>query len=424
MADIEQILNGERGDVARLAADAAQVPDFDSLARRGRGRRTRRQAGALAAAALAVAGIVGVVQVLGNGDGDVRPGPAETPSQTPSQAPSQAPTEGVDGPSQAELAGVVDADDASMYSMAVTPGDPGSMATLWQWEDQRWVLAWTSDGFATRSLRAVPSGSSVTPAADGTFVLREGWEGAALRVIDGDDVGDPIDVSLDESPVGAGEVPVVLVPETGGSSLVSVSADGEAHTVPVPAALDSLQSFGNRLAGFVYGDGLAYHWSDDGGATWQDADPGPGEFPPLVVQSAIGQDHAIFEGGDGATLFPFVAIRTASAAAPAQWTRTEAEKDGDHVTLGGAWNEDGEIRVLASRWNSEDRLVDAGVWRVVGGALEKVTSNHPEISDQSDIGALAFEYVDGPVVWVPGKGPGEVWRTTDGGATWEQFAAR
>lgn len=420
MADIEQILNGDRGDVARLAADAAQVPDFDSLARRGRGRRTRRQAGALAVAALAVAGIVGVVQVFGNGDGDVRPGPAETPSQTPSQTP----TEATDGPGQAELAAVVDSDATRMLAMAVTPGDPERMAVLWQWEDQRWVLAWTVDGFATRSLRAVPSGSSLTPAADGAFVLREGWEGAVLRLIDGDGLSDPVAVSEKVEPVGAGEVPVVLAPEAGGTQVIAVAADGTGHPIPVRAGLDSIQAFGNRLAGFAYGDGVTYHWSDDGGATWQDADPGPGEYPPLVVQSAIGQDHAIIEGGDGATLFPFVAIRTASAAAPEQWTRTEAEKGGDHVTIGGAWNEDGEIRVLASRWNDKDRLVDAGVWRVVGGSLEKVASNPPEITDHPDVAPFAFEYVDGPVVWVLGNKTGEVWRTTDGGATWERFAAR
>ncbi|WP_182377363.1 hypothetical protein [Nocardioides sp. WS12] len=418
MADIEQVLNGERGDVARLAADAAQVPDFESLARRGRGRRTRRQAGALAAAALAVAGIVGAVQVFGNGDGDVRPGPADTPSPT---APA---SEASDGPSQAELAAVVDAADASILSMAVTPGDPERMAVLWQWEDQRWVLAWTTDGFATRSLRAVPSGSSLTAAADGAFVLREGWEGAVLRLLDDEGVSDPVAVADKVEPVGAGEVPVVLAPEEGGTPVIAVAADGTGHPIPVRAGLDSLQSFGNRLAGFTYGDGLTYYWSDDGGATWQDADPGPGEFPPLVVQSAIGQDHAIFEGGDGATLFPFVAIRTASAAAPDQWTRTEAEKGVDYFTLGGAWNEDGEIRVLASRWNDKDRLVDAGVWRVVGGSLEKVAGTHPEVTDSPDVAPLGFEYVDGPVVWVPGTNPGEVWRTTDGGATWEQFAAR
>lgn len=391
------------------------VPD-DPI-RRGR---ARRQAGALAAAALAVAGIVGAVQIFGNGDGDARPGPVEQPSTA---LTADADATATDGPSQEELGAVVDAKNASMYSMAVTPGDPEAMAVLWQWEDQRWVLAWTFDGFATRSVRAVPSGSSVTPAAADTFVLREGWHGSALRIISVDGVSDPVDVAAEPGPVAAGEVPVVLAPEAGGAALVAVGAEGTAHPVEVPDGLDTIESYGSRLTAFDFTDDrVAYYWSDDGGAIWLDATPGPGAFLPMVVAAASGEGHAIIEGGDGATLFPFVAVRRADAVG--QWTRSAADDSGGRFTLGGAWHEDGEIRVLASRWDEEDRLVDAGVWRVVGGGLEKVASDHPEISDQPDVAALGLEYVDGPVIWVPGPKRGEIWRTTDGGSTWQRFAAR
>jgi hypothetical protein len=76
VADPDRFLGDDPGVVARSAEEAAVVPDFAGVVRRGRARRARRQAAALGAAALAVAGIVASVQRLGPGGEAPAPAPA------------------------------------------------------------------------------------------------------------------------------------------------------------------------------------------------------------------------------------------------------------------------------------------------------------------------------------------------------------
>ncbi|MFC5727758.1 MULTISPECIES: hypothetical protein [Nocardioides] len=423
MADIDELLTADPGGIAQRAAEAAEAPDFGSVARRGRGRRTRRQAGMVGAAALAVTAVVGIAQVLGPGD-DRGPGPTEQ-SSVATTSPARP---------LAELAAVADAADSTITDLAVVPGNAEVMAVIWSFEELS-VLAVTGDGFESRSLVEVPTGSIVEPLSSTTFVLREGWDGKRIRIIGSDaPSGVTVTVTGRETPARADEVPVVLAGAGSreGPEVVAVAADGGAHPVPTPAGLSQVTVYGGRLSGVAWGDPTVYHWSDDGGATWSSEELGRDIFN-MSVRSAIGQDHAVLEGGDGATLFPAEALHFASAASPEDWTRMEFPRGGEtHWTVDGAWHEDGDLRLMLTEWEKGTTVRDSGVWRLVVGdlrvpgereglALEKV-GDRP-FGNTTAVGPVAFEYVDGPVVWVTGP-RGELARTQDGGATWQRFRSR
>jgi hypothetical protein len=294
------------------------------------------------------------------------------------------------------------------------------MATVWRRGESHTVLAVTADGFASRTLLEVPLGSIVEPGSATAFVLREGWDGERLRVVDSDGSSVPVTVSHAERPVRGDEVPVVVGDPQ--SRIVAVSADGNAHRVPTQEGLVQMHALAGRLIGTSHGDGTTYHWSEDGGAGWQSAEL-DGEFLPMPVWSPVGQAHAVIEGGDGATLFPLTGLQFASASAPDDWTRTPFHDQGN-LTVGAAWLEDGEVRVLGTLWGPEPfSAEDAGVWRLVDGRVEKVASSGLSAADLTDVHPVAIQHVDGPVIWIPGK-DGTLWRTDDGGATWERFSAR
>lgn len=406
-------------------AEAATVPDFAVLARRGRARRTRRQAVAVGAAALAVAGVVGVVQVVG-GDPSGRPEPVGPgPTAPTSSATTADPTTGATaGTTEAGLAAFVDAEDRPPLALAVVPGDTDAMATLWRDGEVRDVLAVTGDGFASRRLIELPSGSQVTAGPGGRFVVRRGWDASSIALVSPAGRVEPVTIGGPEGPVAAGEVPVdTLDPDTAEHRLVAVGADGAGHPVTTPDGLTQVTWFGLRLAGFApAADGVDYHWSDDGGATWQ-RQRLTGFFLPGMVLTAVGQDHAVIEGGDGATLFPLDVVDRAPAATPADWTRTAIDVPDSHVTTTAAWLQDGEVRVLATRWDDVGGGFDGGVWRVAGDTLEPVESDQPGVTGNSDASPLLVEYDDGPVLWLPGN-DGEVWRSADGGSHRERFATR
>lgn len=379
----------------------------------------RRLAGAVGPAALTVAAVVGVVQLIG-GSSSQRPEPVG-PVPTTSSATSP-PTAGATTAERA-LGAFVDAQDGPPAALAVIPGDAGAMATLWQDGEARAVLSVTHDGFATRRLLELPAGSSIAAGPGGRFVVRQGWDTGFLLVAP-DGSAEPVDHETGEAAVGAGEVPVdTLDPDTADHRLVAVAADGSAHPVPTPDGLQQVSWYGLRLSGFVGVEGgVDYRWSDDGGATWG-RQRLTGSFLPGPVLTATGQDHAVIEGGDGATLLPLDVVDRAAAESPADWGRTAIDVPGSHVSSNAAWLQDGEVRVLATRWDVGGDSSDGGVWRVVGDSLQKVTSDRPAVTDVADVAPLLVEYVDGPVVWVPGAA-GEVWRSADGGRHWERFATR
>lgn len=423
MADLDRLLSEDRGAVARRAEEAAVVPEFAAVVRRGRARRTRRQAGVLGAAALAVAGIVASVQLLGPGGSEPSPAPSPAVPTVPTD-----PTDPTDPavPTHAQLSALVDAPESGLVGLATTPGAPEQRATVWQVDDgERWVLALTGDDYAHRRLVEVPVGSGVATAGDGRFVVRESWEGRRLSVLDVDGGATPVVVDGEPAPLGGDEVPVVL-DDSGTSTLVAVAPDARAHPVPTPDGALEVVVHAHRITvlSSVATGGFVYHWSDDGGASWQQTGLGDG-FLPMVARSAIGQSHAVLEGGDGATLFPLLAVQTASAADPATWTRTTIDRGERWPTVTGSWiDRDGKLRVLASFWEKRgNRPVDAGVWLVEGSGLVQVPTDHPDPAALADTGLLHIEYVDGPVLWARGTDD-SAWRSADDGATWERFATR
>lgn len=79
-------------DIAQAAADAAEVPDYSVLARRGQRRRTARNGVALGVAALTVTGVVGLAQLVTPADDWGLPQPAPSPSPTPDLPSGSEPT--------------------------------------------------------------------------------------------------------------------------------------------------------------------------------------------------------------------------------------------------------------------------------------------------------------------------------------------
>lgn len=373
---------------------------------------------AVCATAGSVAVIVGLTQVVGS---DRSSGPSPT---APTTSANATPSRGTERGSQG-LAAVVDAKDAQVQRVAVTPGDTRRMATIWRRIEDREVLALTDDGFASRTLLEVPPGSQVHALPGGRFVLVDGWQADRIRVLDPDGSSLTVTVSGSEAPLADDEVPVVTN-APGHLRIVGVDADGNAHPVPTPDGLSEVEENGGRLQGIAYaGEQPRYHWSDDGGANWASQIV---DAPSLVSStwSAAGRDHAVVEGADGATLFPLVALHTADASAPDQWTRTGFPDGGQsHWTLDGSWiHDDDGVRLLLKRWSSrgsDNGPLETGIYRVVDGDLVRV----PGLRLPADLtySMLDLQYDGKTTVWFAGPDQ-DLLRTTDGGETWQSFPAR
>lgn len=422
MPDLDQLLTADAGGVGRAAAAAAVPPDFGAIVRRGRRRRNVRTGVSVGAAAAALAGIVGMTQVLG-GPTPAPPQPAGSSTPTVSITDSAGTTDAADA--TADVAAVVDHPDARPVGIAVTPGDPDTKAVVWQ-RGNRWALAVTDDGFVTRTLLAVPPGTDPVPGPEGTFVLTGGWRADSLRIVDVDGRNEAITDRGPVAPVDGGEIAVVQGEPGQDQTVVAVDvAAGTAHPVETPPDLYDLRSYALRLQGLsVADDGrtMVHHWSDDGGATWEVEDLGSEQAFGGIVPSPIGGPRAVIESGDGATLFPFVALHHAQP--PGASSRTPFAGPAS-MTLTSTFFYGDEVRVVGTLWDdSGQEAVDSGTW-VVGadGTVEKVVSDTPEVSDRQDVPLICLEYVDGPVVWTAGE-DGDVWRSADGGATWERHAAR
>lgn len=159
------------------------------------------------------------------------------PDDIPTSAPSDV---------AVDLAGTVDAADAVLIDIATTPGTPDQRITLWNGGDeQHWVLATTADGFAHRRLSEVSAGTTATPIGGGRFVLRDGWEGRDLSIIDvAGGRPTPVTIARTKAPVADDEVPVVLLDGVS-TTLAAVAPDGVAtrsrrrrgrrHWRPTPA---------------------------------------------------------------------------------------------------------------------------------------------------------------------------------------------
>jgi hypothetical protein len=203
--------------------------------------------------------------------------------------------------------------------VVASPTDPQVRGTVWRLcEPKRCTrshvaIAVTGDGFATRAVVAVHGDGWVqlTATDAGTFLV----EGAGRRpfLLRPDGTRIPVGDPGPRAALRPGEL--LTHPTTDGTRWTGVDpATGVAHLLP--AAVDGLPEVSadstGRLEAVRYaasGASSAYLWSDDGGIGWR-THPVPGRAGSLLqpVPSALPGTAAVLQGGDGATLFPFVAV--------------------------------------------------------------------------------------------------------------------
>lgn len=304
MADLDQLL---RGDLAHLAAEAATVPAYTPIERRGVTRRRTRSAAAMAASAAAVA-------VVGLAAFQVASGDRTAPGPTPSPIPTPTVERTVDKPTVDKLGADQIVDDPRAYpiEVVVAPDDPQIRAVVWRLcrsdnpcKGAQEAVALTDDGFATRHTTTVRFG--VRYLGRGVFADDPGLGLPRILHPDGR-VVEPSDIDRQTGPVRPGEVLVGY--GSGIQRWAAVDSEtGRGHAVDVPDGLSSVQVLGpdGRIVGQVIGS-TDYTWSDDGGTTWSRT-PLDTNRNPLTVgaASAVGRPLAVLEGGDGATLFPLIA---------------------------------------------------------------------------------------------------------------------
>lgn len=405
-------------DIARAAADAARIPDFADLQRRGERRRNVRTGLAAGAAALAVAGILGATQLLG-GDGgeDISPAPSPAPSETTHETESTGPT---------GAAAIIDHPDAQVVDAAVTPGDVDNRAVVWRVVDKvKHGLAITDDGFITRTDVLLPHAADVVAGVDGRFLVRDRVILDRLWVTDVGGELVRVQVSGAEAPVGPGEVVVWI--ETG---LVAVdTGTGAAHPVPMSPGGDwEVREHAGRLTAtstHISSNGdrtSTYHWSDDGGATWQRQTFEPGELGNAeVVPTPAGSEHVVLLLGDGATIGPLTAVLTMPAEGGGF---TTTEYDGEQTSQSGAFVVDGELRLLADRWgDGTGPPTESGLYRWDAGTLVRIAVDDPDPTAIPERTLVATDTSEAaPVRWVAAGD--ELFESANGGLAWDELRAR
>lgn len=295
MRDIEQLLEQERG-MGRAAADAVDLPDFGGIVRRGQRRQRVQAALVTGAAAAVVAAVIGVTQVVG---GDVRTSPPVDPVTNPTETQA---TDPVGAPA-------VDAAGRAEGGLIAVVLDTGRQYEL---------VAASREG--SESIE-VPEGTSVEPLPLGGYLVSRGWsgeEGVAILDDAGTDAMRDVTVAGGPRPIGANEAAFTLGGTDGPMVLELYAVDprtAEAHPVALPEGVTDIRQIASspgRIQGFGWeGETPTYFWSEDGGASWAraelDAGPGFSGFAE-IVPSGAGAPHVVVEGGDGATVTPFVAV--------------------------------------------------------------------------------------------------------------------
>lgn len=396
-------------DIAHAAADAARVPDYDQVLRKGRRRRNVRAGLAAGAAALSVAAVVGVGQLLGS-----------TGSSEPEPAPSPPTTVIEDGPAVDSPEWIVDHRDARIADAALTEG--GATAVFWRVVDhERWAMAISDDGFSSRSLDqlAIPG---VVVAAGDRFVVCDQAR-TKVFVVDAQATRTRVEVAGPEAPVSNGEVPTWT-----SRGLVAVDpATARAHPVDAPGGAYVVNAYGGRLTAItstVDGSGervATYHWSDDGGASWQATSFDAGELGnPQVVPTAAGTDHVVLMLGDGATIGPLTAVLTMDLDAG---VFTQIDYQGELASQTGAFVVDGELRLLADLRGDGSGPRESGLYRWVDGQLQRIESTAPAVTDVEDRALVdVLATAGGPALLVAVDN--RLFASDDGGATWGAVAAR
>jgi hypothetical protein len=400
-------------DIAQAAAEAARVPDFDEILARGRQHRARRHGLAVGATALAVVTIIGVTQLVG-GDGGEPPQPAPSP---PSTTITDEPR------TSADPAAIIDHPDAQIAGAALTSGEDDNWASLWRVVNNRkYWLAITGDAFATRTGVLLPDAADVFAAEGGGFVVRD-YLFRKLWITDVDGELRRVTVSGGEAPVSDGEIAVWSA--RGLLAIDSVTAT--AHPVDAPEGAFVVREYGGRLTALTgeyaeSGGTAAYHWSDDGGATWSQVSFLTGQLgSPEVVLTPAGSDHWVLLLGDGATIGPIMSVLTM---ATTDDSFTEVAYDGEQASQAGAFVRNGELRMFVDLWgDGSGPPHESGLFRWAGGGLERIATEDPEVTDTQARTLVSADVIEGAeILWVAVDD--KLFESADGGITWREMRAR
>jgi len=279
----------------------------------------------------------------------------------------------VDGQPALTARQVVDDPDAQLLALAVSPDDPDVRLASWalcldgrSCQSRRFALVVTEDGFASRSVVALPpraQGYGAWPAGDRHFVVRPyssrrillvGLDGRVRRVTTpGDEPGPmrPTEVVVPGLRFGAW---VALDPLT-----------GSAHRLSTPAGTDQLLlTPAGQLRAVTSGHGVHYAVSDDRGVTWRVSDlpVERGRELPVMLPSAREDTHAVLLGGDGATLLPWGRVLRSTDGR--DWTSYDGPGDPTAYVGVGAITADGGLLLDVLAWSDRSGPVDrrVGLW--------------------------------------------------------------
>lgn len=337
---------------------------------------------------------------------------------------------------------IVDGPDATLSDIVVSAEDPGMRVAVWrscstcETTPSRYALAITSNGFDTRVIPNVVWRSSIIPhlAPDGSVLIVSYGARTRLEIVSPDGELRDVDRTGGIRAVQPGEIVAGVDYNRSPTFYATDVISAVAHPVQVPTGTQQLSQLDSGQLRALGRDG-PYHWSDDGGASWQRADiPDQGFAGSLVSTAASGADtHAVVLGGDGATLFPFgFAARLDDDSA---WTVFKGPSDptaylGGQVALPDgrllvatiAWSDQGTFKKPLTGTRSGLYISDGADWsslsRIeVGAPFDRIEQWQPEFLDVSVVGEAVTIIVHGP-------GFTSAFMTQSLGATWTEIPAR
>lgn len=378
-------------DEPELAVDA---PPYDDIERRGNRRRAVRQGVTAATAGLAVVLVIVFAQSVVRGGGDAAPPPiAPSPTSTGDSA--------------------LDPINVQGRPVDVAGGaEEGALAVMFA-AGHSWELT-TATGDGSESVE-MPPGSSVDALRGVGYLVKRGWDGMKqVDIVDdaGLDAMRMVSIEREPSPLVDGEVPFTL----GGSRGFELElfaldpATAEAHLVPMDVGGGEIQgaaTHDGRLAVLTTGDGTStYHWSDDGGESWDEEPLDDAGFSSIVPTGA-GEDHVVVEGRGDADFFPFLGVHTMSSSGGG-FARSGYD-DLPFAEYFGGYAVDGEVVVTAAVGRGL-RSAESGTFTFADGELRQVVD-----FPASDIVSVE---PDG-TIWMADSV--SLLRSTDDGRTWETF---
>lgn len=414
----------ELHDLLHRATDRVESPRLEQVALQVARRRRTRRRGVAAAVAASVAAVAVVVGTQGLGrDGTPAPQPAAPSRTVPTPTPTPAPT-------ATEAEDVVDDPAAVLVSIATSPTDPDVRAAVWRTclDDSCGSLAvavaLTTDGFETRAVadevwRTIPQ---VRVAPSGDVLVSTYPSRVTLEVVRPDGSVSEVRRATAPSPVAPGEVVGGVDLRRATTYLATDTATAVTHPVPVPEDTVQLDQTPTGQLRATTRDGV-YAWSDDGGATWQQAAGLDVTKLHMLARSAP-DVHVVVDGSDGATLFPFDAVRTLEDADSWSVVKQPAGERA-YLELPPAVLPDGRL-LLDVQGFSDDR--PGGLWVSDGAdwaSYSRVASGAPFDADPRDIPVLDMQ-VDDDAVTIVAAGPAwhDAWVSDDGGVSWTPFGAR